>query len=282
MPLPLVRLGSAAGGKDSAATTTAHLRLSIGGQRMAMEISVPVGPTQPGQLLPVLQDLTDVVVGIAVQNVEWQGQVISCRKGCGACCRQLVPLSESEARALAQLVDALPEPRRSHVRARFAEARRRLDAAGLGEQLRQPGAIEPSALHSLGLAYFQLGLACPFLEDESCSIHRDRPLACREYLVTSPAENCARPSADTVRMVPLPVGVAGAVRAVDRQPSASAPGWVPLVFALDWAAEHPEEPPARSGPALLKDLFERLTGGRAPQPVPAKTSASKGGRRKRR
>jgi Fe-S-cluster containining protein len=36
-------------------------------------------------------------------------------------------------------------------------------------------------------------MPCPFLEDESCSIHPDRPLVCREYLVTSPAELCAGP-----------------------------------------------------------------------------------------
>ncbi len=41
--------------------------------------------------------------------------------------------------------------------------------------------------------YFHLGIACPFLEDESCSIHADRPISCREYLVTSPAVNCADP-----------------------------------------------------------------------------------------
>jgi hypothetical protein len=33
--------------------------------------------------------------------------------------------------------------------------------------------------------YFLQGVACPFLEAESCGIHPDRPLACREYLVTS-------------------------------------------------------------------------------------------------
>ena len=38
----------------------------------------------------------------------------------------------------------------------------------------------------LGREYFQLGIPCPFLEEESCSIYHDRPITCREYLVTSP------------------------------------------------------------------------------------------------
>lgn len=41
------------------------------------------------------------------------GRVVSCRKGCGACCRQLVPLAWSEAYQPGELVNALPEPRRT-------------------------------------------------------------------------------------------------------------------------------------------------------------------------
>jgi hypothetical protein len=135
-----------------------------------------------------------------------------------------------------------------------------LAEAGLLDQLRQPGPAAGRELRPLGLAYFRLGLACPFLEDESCSIHPDRPLACREYLVTSPAEECARPSAETVRTVPLPAEVGAAVRALDRQASQHGVGWVPLMLALEWAARHPEEPAAQPGTALLQDFFARLTG----------------------
>jgi Fe-S-cluster containining protein len=208
--------------------------------------------------LPIFQGLTDVVVGVAVRAVEHEGKAISCRAGCGACCRQPVPVSASEARVLARLVDAMPEPRRSAVRARFADARRRLAEAGVldGLQKRDEGA-GPS-VRSLGLAYFGLGITCPFLEEESCSIHADRPLACREYLVTSPAEACARPTAETVRMVQLPAAVAGALRALDRDASGGE-GWVLLTLALEWAEANPEEPPPRGGPALLEDFFRRLT-----------------------
>ena len=45
---------------------------------------------------------------------------------CGACCRQLVPISALEARELVRLVDRMPEPRRSVLRQRFNDALRRL------------------------------------------------------------------------------------------------------------------------------------------------------------
>ena len=47
-----------------------------------------------------------------------RGEAISCKAGCGACCRQLVPVSETEAHHLRDVVEAMPEPRRAAVTAR--------------------------------------------------------------------------------------------------------------------------------------------------------------------
>src|SRR5436305_2819221 len=91
--------------------------------------------------------------------------------------------------------------------------------------------------------YFNLGIDCPFLEDESCSIHPDRPLSCREYLVTSPAEHCTAPTRDTIRRVPTP-GFAMTAFAILDGPPPVGKGcrWVPLVLALEWAEANPEPP----------------------------------------
>jgi Fe-S-cluster containining protein len=259
-PLPLVRLSAA----STAPCATADLRLSIGGEPFHFALTVPTGPARMRDLLPIFRGLAEAVVGVAVREVEKQGKTISCCKGCGACCRQMVPISESEAWALARLVDAMPEPRRSIVRARFAEARRRLDVAGLPEQLAAVPGASGEELRPLGLAYFRLGVACPFLEDESCSIHPDRPVACREYLVTSPAEECARPTPESVRTVPMPAAVGSAVRTLDKQASGGRSGWMPLTFALEWAAAHPDEPASRPGTVLVQEFFKRLTGKTVP------------------
>jgi hypothetical protein len=79
--------------------------------------------------------------------------------------------------------------------------------------------------------------------EESCSIHPDRPAACREDLVTSPAESGAHPTQETVRCVPLPLKVSAALRhcATDGATAGRPSGWVPLILAPEWAAAHPEE-----------------------------------------
>jgi Fe-S-cluster containining protein len=255
--LPVIRLAPVRGAaRPDPAWPTANIQIKIGGRLLHLEISVPPGPTRVRELLPVFEGLTNAVVDCAVQDVEQQGLTISCEKGCGACCRQLVPISGAEAHHLALLVAAMPEPRRTQIRERFAEAIARVDAAGLFEPLRRPDGASGRELRPLGLTYFTLGIPCPFLEEESCSIHPDRPLACREYLVTSPAENCARPTPEGVQCVPMPAKISSAVRHLDKP---SEPPWIPLTLALEWSAANAESPPARTGPNLLQELFAALT-----------------------
>jgi Fe-S-cluster containining protein len=230
--------------------------LSIAGTPVELEVTVPAQPVRLTKMLPIFQQLTNAVVEVGVNRAEAAGERISCTKGCGACCRQLVPLAESEAYQLQELVNAMPEPRRTTMRARFAAAKAQLQAAGLFTKILFPGELSVEEKRRLGLDYFGQGIACPFLEDESCSIHPDRPLACREYLVTSPAEHCAAPSAETVQCVEVSGSVA---RIVQRLTATRAVPWVPLIAALDWAAEHPDPSAARSGPEWMQAVFQQLT-----------------------
>jgi Fe-S-cluster containining protein len=126
--------------------------------------------------------------------------------------------------------------------------------------LEEPQSVGPGEALPHGEAYFALGIACPFLEDESCSIYEDRPLICREYLVVSPPERCANPRWAGVAVLapPLPVW-----RAFARAASAGDHDrveYVPLTLAPAWAEAHAEEPAARTGPEQLQALFGELTG----------------------
>ena len=175
------------------------VELGLPGGIVRVEMDVPMGEVPMERLLPALRTTADAFVAYGAEISVAAGKPVSCAKGCGACCRQLVPLAHAEARQLATLVEELPEPRRSVVKERFADALRRVEAAGLLPSLKgRTGRLAAEAV-DLGLDYFRLGIACPFLEDESCSIYHDRPIACREYLVTSPPACCAAPTAETDR-----------------------------------------------------------------------------------
>ncbi len=251
---------AAADASGSSESVTIDVQLSGPDWQLGAKLSVPKGPTRLRELLPLVQSLTDAVVDSAVKTVEAKGDKVSCKKGCGACCRQIVPISEVEASRLRDLVEEMPEPRRSVIRARFAEARQKFLAAGLLDSLLHPQQMCDDEGRALGLKYFFQGVACPFLEEESCSIYHDRPIACREYLVTSPAENCAKPSPETVHCVPMPLKISNALTRLDPVvPGERFIRWVPLIVAPEWAEAHPEEPAPRPGPELLRGLFDELT-----------------------
>jgi Fe-S-cluster containining protein len=249
-------------------TVTADVTLNVAGRRLEARLEAPAGPTPLRELLPIARGLVGASVAAAAEDAAGQGLSVSCKAGCGACCRQLVPLSRPEAHLVGDLLEQLPEPRRAEVRARFAAARERLAAAGLLARLESGEPFGDEEIGPVGRAYFQLGIACPFLEEESCSVYDERPLVCREYLVVSPPEHCARPGGAGVMGLVLPLNVRSAFFQAASHRADRRPEWVPLVLAPAWAEAHPEGPPARTGPEHLRTLFAELTGRDLPPPPP--------------
>ncbi len=234
--------------------------LGLPGGTVHVEMVVPMGEVPMERLLPALRTTADAFVAYGAEMSAGAGKPVSCAKGCGACCRQLVPLAHSEARQLAKLIEELPEPRRSVVRERFADALRRVEANGLLPSLMgRIGRLAGEAVN-LGMEYFRLGIPCPFLEDESCSIYHDRPIACREYLVTSSPAFCAAPTPETIDTVPLPTRVWAAVsREENGIPNSDPATCVPLVMAPVWAARNPDPGTPRPGPEVLQKVFARFS-----------------------
>lgn len=250
----------------------ASVTLRVGGKRVAFRFDVPTVPVESAALLPLFRSVTDTLVDIAGEEARVRGLSISCRKGCGACCRQLVPISEMEVIAIRRLVASLPEPRRSMVIERFEQGAARLAEAGLVDTLRHPETVNSDSAEAVGLDYFAQGIACPFLEDESCSIHPERPLACREYLVTSPASNCTHPSSDRVQCVPVPAKMSRAVRRIENEQAPDFEPWIPMILALGWPVA---ERSPQTGTSMVARAFAHLTGAEIPDP-PASHGAEAG------
>jgi Fe-S-cluster containining protein len=245
----------------SAKTITVNVELAGPDWQLQTTMSVPTVPIRLKEMLPLFFSFADAVMSAAANGVEQSGEKISCKKGCGACCRQLVPISETEARWIGELVDRLPPQKQTRIRNRFAEARRRLAETGLVEKLLHRESWAEGEGWSIAMSYFRLGIACPFLENEACSIHPHRPVKCREYLVTSPAEHCRAPTAETIRPVELPFQMWTALaRLENASPNKEKIRWVPLILALEWADAHAHEPKPRPGHEVLREFFDCLTG----------------------
>ena len=217
-----------------------ELILRIDGEPRRITAPQPPARARLDELLPAMLAIDNTAIDHAVQKAQATGARVTCAKGCSACCRaQPVPVTPPEAHALLLLVESMPAPRRREVEARFANRVERLRDAGLADAFLHRGP-HPSADGARQLArdYFALGLACPFLEDDACSIHPSRPFVCRQYVVTSDPALCADPFDNPVNVVPMPLRAATAMLSAASKVMATPQHTVPLTLALEHAREH--------------------------------------------
>ncbi len=269
---------------------TGKIKLRIHGEPLEMEMTVPAFNIKPQRMLPVFQEMSSSIVGISVDAIESEGGKISCKAGCGACCRQAVPISEVEAYQIAEIVNGLAEPKRSQVKQRFSDALAHFrkinwfdELIGLQDMSYEgtPG-FTPERYMETVMKYFREGIPCPFLDEESCSIHPVRPLICREYLVTSPAENCGSPSAETIRKVPIVMKPSRAMLGVGRTENTDGISSLMLIEALDFVERYPENFEEKTGEQWAADFFNCLLQPTTPGPPGPPKTGSKPRRKKRR
>jgi len=197
-------------------------------------------------LVPEAYKLADRIVREAVEREAKRGVEVPCVKGCAACCRPLVRLSIPEALYLYERVIESERPWRDVILQRFEQARDALKQNGFAETLerdlvRQPGDVAyDHRLHLLSRQYLTLRLACPFLDNETCSIYSWRPITCRQYLVTSPASLCVDPFANNVRRLSLPLQVTDLLTQRTADVLDEPLRMTALPLSLNWASENQE------------------------------------------
>jgi Fe-S-cluster containining protein len=197
------------------------------------------------EFLPLLRTLTDEIMASLTRQSEAGGRQISCKSGCGACCRQVVPVSREEVIALFDLVNKLPDGQRDVITNRFADSIKRLEESGIMDNVSTLSQLTSREdLRVIGMEYFKLDIPCPFLENQSCSIHPYRPLSCREYLVTSPSVCCQDPGPEKIKLVEVPRKLSNLLYRLSDINGEHPGRWLPLILSLDKGPEllHCQEP----------------------------------------
>ncbi len=224
--------------------TNARIHLHVLESERSIDLPYHEGPAAADDLLHTARALSSAITAIVLDDATRRDAPATCRVGCAACCRHLIPISSIEARALARLVSAMEPSARERVVRRFEGAVARLEAAGLVERGRKGrSALRSSAESSrarwldASSRYFELGIACPFLEDERCSIHEHAPLACREYHVSTEPSRCARLDGGATEL-PRPIRGSEALAAAAARIFGVPETMIPLTLALDWAEVH--------------------------------------------
>jgi Fe-S-cluster containining protein len=234
------------------------------GRSLATVVAVPSAAVGVATLVPVLHRINDTLVAAAEEAAGEHGREITCRADCPACCYQIVPVTEPEEHFLVRLVGSLPAARRESVCASVSETVHALESDGLLPALEHAEHLTRPEARALAIRYFRMQMPCPFLEDGLCSIYEQRPIACREFAVTSPREHCERFGETTVERVVLPVSL------FSRLNRGAGTFGVPLVLALSRSGRQSGSGVLLRGPEHLACLLGTSTvrGGGAPRPRP--------------
>lgn len=240
-----------------------HVSVNTPAGEVHAPLEVPSGFVPVTSIVPSLRDLGERATALEQSRAEAGGRTISCRMGCAACCRMLVPVSPPEAFALHDVVQSLPESQRRQVQAKLEASRARLEETGLWARLTEIAdtdrQLSDEDMEQTNRDYYALRLPCPFLENEACSIYPDRPAACRELLVTSPADLCQDIVKNPVRPIPVPVRIGTVLGMLWAELAGGPVRLIPLPVALSWAARHGEQRRRRwKGPELLEKAMDKV------------------------
>lgn len=119
-----------------------------------------------------------------------QGETIACERGCSACCRTAVVVTEPESIAAAQF---LLEEGNAEARARFEQAypiwRERLGDQ-FDDMMASHNAGDQEASRAKFWAIKAEAVMCPFNHDDACVIYPVRPHTCRRTVVLDTNEYC--------------------------------------------------------------------------------------------
>jgi Fe-S-cluster containining protein len=227
------------------ATERFEIALNTPAGQVTAAVEVPTWFIPVTAIVPVMRRLGEEAQSLAVARSADAGKAVSCQKGCAACCRMLVPVSAPEAFALRDYVGSLPAERQQCIAARLARVKSLLLSRGLWNRLvelseaSQP--YDDEALEPINREYYALRVPCPFLEDELCSIYEERPAACRELLVTSPAAWCQDIVKNPVEEIPAPVRTSSVLGLLWGELTGTAARLIALPVALEWAERHQSE-----------------------------------------
>ena len=188
--------------------------LQLYGQRVCFQMDVPDAAFSLSDIVPMASAISDRITGAVIDKFQSDGAQISCEKGCSACCSYLVPLSIPEVFWLEEIILGKGKSTsRQLMRTCLLAARSILKQKPPGMYSCEAGnQAEQRTVDISAVAdwYSNLKIECPFLLNGICVVYEQRPLVCREHLVTVLPQLCRKKNG-LARAMDMPVRVSTAL-----------------------------------------------------------------------
>jgi Fe-S-cluster containining protein len=229
---------------------------------ISLVADVPDKRMRLADLVPLAIEISDLLRPLAVEQAVAEGKTIPCSKGCDACCRRLmISILPAEAAYLIDVVRDLPTNPRQAVLKKFDAAAKKIAGSRMRAHTSQMNVSDAQQTKefekNLAPLWAEAVSDCPFLVDHACSIYENRPIVCRDYMVTSPAENCLNYHA---QRLPMFVAVADALKSVSAQLEGQEQGQTVVMLQLFAWHSFNQSRAQRTwrGPDMVKKFFKEL------------------------
>ncbi len=219
--------------------STVSIELGLFGRPLRLTATASDQPMRLADVVPLARSICDQVVHRTIEHIQAGGEAPSCHRGCGACCRYIVPLSVPEAFRLHEDISAMPAEQRARAEELFAKAVTRIVQAGPPDIPTDETAQDDSGpANAMAQWYATLDMPCPLLIDQCCDSYSIRPTACREHLVTSKPAFCAGNDPATGNLVAMPFSVTQALAMLAANMEGSHFEAVLMPTALQWCSDN--------------------------------------------
>ena len=220
---------------------TFSLALDILGKPTCLYINVARGQARLSEMAPLARTLSTKLALATLERLRESGKSVPCCKGCSACCSYLIPLSVPEALCMAEELSALPpEEGRTLLQSSLDTAKTILEQMPKDFNTGEPPTDSGIRSSQLGAWYAGLRLHCPFLLDNLCVMYDQRPIACREHVVTGTATLCDVEGTGEPDVTKMPVSVLECLGRLAAELEQSDVEAIMLPLALPWAQENIE------------------------------------------
>jgi Fe-S-cluster containining protein len=226
------------------------------GKAIPFRVGVADEQARLADIVPLARAISTKLALTVIDDLSKNGQSVSCHKSCSACCNYLIPLSVPEVFCLREELVSMSAGASSRIlRSCLATAERILDRRLRKSYLEGFSKSGQPQMNQVSKWYAGLELACPFLSDGLCTLYEQRPIACREHMVTSSPRTCKSEESNEPEVVRMPVSVLDALGQFAADLEQSDVEAVMLPLALPWAQSNLERS-HRSWPAVT--MVERF------------------------
>jgi len=231
--------------------------LDVAGKTANFLINVAAKQATLADIVPVARMISTKLALFVLDKLGKDGESVPCRKGCSACCNYLIPLSVPEVFCLRREMLAMPPTRTGVIlKSCLAASKDILEKKFNINKLTKNGQFQKERLSRW---YAGLKMSCPFLSDGLCALYEQRPIACREHIVTSLPSSCEIKKTNDPEVVCMPISVLDVLGQFAADLEQIAIQAVMLPLALPWAQNNLERS-HRSWPAvtMVKRFVEIL------------------------